>query len=153
MLTPDLKTNLCYHLQYLRSPENAPYMGIGTENQLKTLVKIKESDTLKKLFDSKGFLGAYPKLPPKESLVACFSGPDFVSVIAVYTLKHIQEAQKLVGNNGITHLKWAVMEIPESLEKELNEINLLEYELSQALKQAEKEGGSIYILSNFDLNP
>ncbi len=91
---------------------------LGTVEELAAVTKILADETLSK---STRYFSEFPKLGKNQYVVGCIDRFIHVRVMAVYTLDQMRAIQNSVDKGYANNVKWRVLEINPSLEKELRE--------------------------------
>jgi len=120
---PLVMAALFKHLNLIKGSSDSPMLEIGTEAQLSTIVKIIDSDDIRRaIFDDVTRRPKYwPILPKGQYLIACIDKWTKVNVVAVYAFDQIVAIEATRGGGAVRNLTWKAMEISEELAKEIAE--------------------------------
>lgn len=118
-LDPTVRLHLQNHLINIAHKPQAKALTIGTKEQLSAVVKISSSEKIDQSFGFDGKPQSYPNFGDRKCLVACIDTFFQIKVLAIYTLKQMQEVDGQKNSPFIKIVRWKVLEISEELEADL----------------------------------
>jgi hypothetical protein len=120
-MNPMVKFFLQQHLVNQHEPY-ADIMTLGTIEEVGTVAKICSNEAVTRYCTFPPLWRSYPELPKGCSIVALVDRGCHVHVIAIYTIKQMQQIELLPG---IRSIQWRVLEMSQALEEELlKEVNI-----------------------------